>query len=228
VLLELGNRADLSTIVGGLPSRIDRWLSDSYTEIGMGYDFAELELTIDGQVVQGQDSLAYPADARAVQSLNFYRLDGSATSVQPFFKNIQYIRQFNPVNQGPPSNLAYFALTVIMRPVPDQTYNYTLDYWQKPQISNVAGDLGATVINVPDDWLEIVDYGAMMRGHAELQEAEKAQVLQNLLYGITLPTGKAVPGLIAARMTRKQAQSPSMDYGIQPSQAKLSYGSVRG
>lgn len=228
VLLALGNRTDLSAITApSVPSRLDQWISDSYTEIGMGYNFSEAELTFNGQVVQSQDSLAYPDDARAILSIMFYR-QSDGTPVQPQVKDIQTIRQYSSTTKGPPSQLAYFALKVFMRPVPDQTYNYTLDFWQKPQIDNQAGDLGATELLVPDDWLEIIDYGAMMRGHAELQEPEKAQNLQNLLYGVLDPiSGKTVGGLMAARMTRRQAQAPVMDYGIGPKQAQRGYGSTK-
>jgi len=223
VLLALGNRSDLAAITNPpIPSRLDQWLADSYTEVGMGYSFSEAELSITGQVVQGQDSYAFPDDARAILSNMFYRLDG--TPVQPQVKDIQTIRQFQQNKQGPPSILGYFALQVFMRPTPDQTYNTVIDYWQKPQINNVLGDLGLTELNVPDDWLEIIDYGAMMRGHAELQEPEKAANLQQILYGTIDPnTHKTVGGMMAAKMTRRQAHAPVMDYGMRPSQAKRSY-----
>jgi hypothetical protein len=79
---------------------------------------------------------------------------------------------------------------------------------------------------VPDDWLEIIDLGAILRGHISLIERDKAQEIQQLLFGYTAQsTGKLVPGLIAINWTRQQAQAPQTDWGIQPRQTKRSYTS---
>jgi hypothetical protein len=104
-------------------------------------------------------------------------------------------------------------------------YNFTLDYWQKPQQD--PNDIGATELLVPDDWLEVVDLGAMMRGHISLGERDKAQEIQQLLFGFTVPTsGKFTPGLMATMYNRRQAEAPGMDYNIQPTQVKRSYTNV--
>jgi hypothetical protein len=120
-------------------------------------------------------------------------------------------------------------------------YTFLADLWLKPvQIvgqdapdaspaytSLGSADIGATEIQVPDDWLEIVDLGAILRGHISLLERDKAAEVQQLLFGLTIPTtGKMVPGLIAVMWNRRQAQAPAMDYNIQPRQPKRTYGNV--
>lgn len=241
VLTALGNRADLSVIQAGpIPSRIDNWLRNSYLEIGACFDFAEAEISATGQIIQGTDDpqVAFPNDARAIKSLVFYRLDGTVCA--PEWKDITTIRMYNNQAQGPPSIMCVFGQGVIVRPKPDNTYNWVMDYWQAPQIidsgivldgtqAGPSGDIGQTVLKVPDDWLEVIDYGAMMRGYAELPGMqERAAQIQSLLYGVTLPQGKTSPGLIAAKMTRRQAMAPTMDYGMVPKQARRSYGSSVG
>jgi hypothetical protein len=102
---------------------------------------------------------------------------------------------------------------IIVRPIPDRTYNVVYDYWQLPQISS---PVSATPLLVPDDWLEIVDLGALMRGFRGLLERDKARELQELLYGYKTPSGKQVPGYITYRQTQQQAGSEFENYGLQP------------
>lgn len=245
----LGNRADLSQQTANFgPSRIDNWIWQSYLELGMGYAFSEAEFTV-SDLWDPSDNLngylAYPATARMIKSAAFYRtVDGTAIQVK--WKDIAYLRKYanDKVNAvGPPSIVAPFNDKLYIRPFCDagNTYDAILDFWQKPQqlvgvdsvppfppyIAQGSADIGATQILVPDDWLEVVDMGAILRGHVSLLEREKAQELQSLLFGFTMPsTGKNVPGLIGVKWNRRQAQAPAMDYNIQPTQAKKSYTSV--
>lgn len=237
VKLMLGNRADISVLAGGVPSRLDGWLRDTYIDIGMGFNFTQAQIPLTGQIPQATDTVVFPDDARQIDSIMFYRLDG--TPIDPEWKDIKTIRQYNATTQGPPSVVALYGTNIYIRPVSDGTYNYILDYWQEPQIldntaqpgfvSTGPGDLGGTIFNVPMDWLEIIDYQAALRGHSELQEPEKAQALQQLLYGVTIPTtGKVIPGLIATRSGRLQKQLKVADYGIAPKSARQSFTSVKG
>jgi hypothetical protein len=248
--VELGNRADILTQgTAGAPSRVDNWLWQSYLNLAMSYKFDGLEQTVNGQWVQNQASIDYPPDVRRIDNISFYRKDGTALKIN--WKDIAYIRKYpdpslslpspgNPLpSLGPPSIVCDFGQQIFVRPFCDSAgpYNFYLDYWQKPQqvvggsatgyTSLGVADIGATVFNVPDDWLEIIDYGAMMRGHASLGEVDKSQALQQLLFGFTIPTtNKFVPGIIAQMWTRRQAQAPMMDYNIQPRQPKRSYTNV--
>lgn len=252
VAVALGNRADLSQQgANGSPSRIDNWLWQSYLNLGMSYLFAENEDSSSGQWVAGMDYIAYPPQARSISSIAFYQQNGTAIKVS--WKDIPYLRRYPagpasiPTTQpvlsvGPPSIVAPFGNKLYVRPYADSNiYSFIADLWLKPvqiigqsdptanppYISLGSADIGATQLLVPDDWLEIVDLGAILRGHISLIERDKAQEVQSLLFGTTIPTtGKQVPGLIAQMWTRRQAQAPAMDYNIQPRQPKRSYTSV--
>jgi hypothetical protein len=252
VAIELGNRADLSQLgANAAPSRIDNWIWQSYLELGMGYSFPEAEDSFTGQWQQNMDAIPYPPQYRAIKAIEFYFQNGTAVRIN--WKDMQYLRRYpassasipstiNPFPAvGPPSVVADYAQQIFVRPYCDQNiYNYILDGWLKPSqlvgtssvtppyVAQGTADIGATMLLVPDDWLEVIDYGAMMRGHASLGEVEKANALQNMLYGYNIPTtGKFVPGIIATKWTRRQAQAPYMDYGIQPRQAKRGYTSTQ-
>lgn len=252
VAAALGNRADLSQLgINGAPSRIDNWLWQSYLNIGMSYSFEFSEDTFTGQWTVGMDFIAYPSGARMIKSIAFYQQNGTAIKIS--WKDMNYLRRY-PVTQatipvingipsvGPPSIVAPFSDKLYVRPYADSNiYSFIADLWLKPAqivgqddptanppyVSQGSADIGSTVIQVPDDWLEVVDLGAALRGHISLLEREKAQEIQQLLFGFTVPTsGKFTPGLIATMYNRRQAQAPAMDYNIQPRQAKRSYTSV--
>ncbi len=247
VAVALGNRADLSQQTANfVPSRIDNWIWQSYLNIGMSYAFSESEDSDNDQWQTGGDFLDYPPTARMLKSVAFFRQDGTAIQIK--WKDIAYIRRYptqsasGQQNVGPPAIVAPYNLKLYVRPLCDQQiYNVTFDFWTQPQqivgqdsvdppyTSQGTADIGATQIQVPNDWLEVIDMGAMLRGYTSLGERDKAQELQQLLFGFTTPTtGKMVPGLIATMWTRRQAQAPAMDYNIQPTSAKRSFTNVGG
>lgn len=223
VSLELGNRADITT---GAPSRVAKWLQAGYRQVAMSYRFSEADTTTSINMTSDQAVYAYPPDARAIIDITVYRGDG--TSIPLDIKDLAYIRRYNnnpKSSDGPPSMAAYFGNTITVAPAPDNStqYNMTIDYWQKPQIT---ADIVSTVLAVPDDWIEIVMYAAIMRGHSSLLERDKAAALQQLLFGLTVPgTGKVVPGLMATMYSRYQAEAPYKDWGMAPSAARRSYTS---
>jgi len=252
VAIALGNRADISTLgANGSPSRVDNWIYQSYLNIAMTYPFHESEATVSGQWTAGMDFIAYPPGARRFDSIAFYQPNGTAIKIS--WKDIQYLRRYPsniptiPVTNGllsvgPPSIVAPHGEKLYVRPYADSViYSWIGDIWLKPQqlpgedapdatppyVAQGTLDIGATEIQVPDDWLEIVDLGAILRGHISLIEREKAQEVQQLLFGFTMPSSnKMVPGLIAQALSRRQAQAPIMDYNIQPRQPKRSYTNV--
>lgn len=232
---ELGNRADLTAVVAPAGfSRIIGWIRDSYINLCMSYQFETLENSANAQLVKGQNSIPYPPDARMIQALTLYGSNG--TVIQPDYKDLKYFRMFNQQGQGPPSVWTTQNDQILFAPTADNTYNVIIDYLQLPQIianntvvdpSQSTQDISSTPILLPYDWLEILDYGAKMRGHASLLEREKAQELQQLLFGYTIPlTNKFVPGLIGQIMTRREAQAPTVDYGMQPRSPKRPFTNV--
>lgn len=196
------------------PSRILGWLADSYINLGFSYPFSELEETITFLTVQGQSVYDYPPQVRAIKALTLYRPDGTIITCET--KDIKYVRKMNNQNQGAPSIWCDFHEEIIFRPVPDGNgpYSVVTDVWLKPVITE---DIASTIILLPDDWLEALDYAATVRGHTELQEEDKARAIQSLLYGSTDPgTGKYTPGMIQNLQNRQQATTPYIDWGVQP------------
>ncbi len=221
VLYNLGNRADLSTRVLG-------WLQDSYIELGMAYEFAELEDKYNQTMVVGTGDYSYPTMATA----NGSRLTGfavraikSLTAIHPTsgvrfpltYRDAKYIDRYPELttNYGTPSIYADEGKQALIRPAPDVAYTLRWRVWCEPLITALTP--GTTVILLPNDWLEILDYTATLKGYVDLKEFDKAKETHQTLYGSFDPrTGKMIPGLIAQRMTTKSAAIVQQDYAVRP------------
>jgi hypothetical protein len=211
----LGTGATLSITAATLasPSRIALWLRKAYINLMMENRFPGTEGTYAFNTVQGQDEYPYPNFVRAIQTLTLYRADGTVITVET--KDIKYIRRMNSQNQAAPSIWCEFGNSIIFRPVPDGNGPYTcvLDTWMNPVVDYPIED---TENLLPLDWVEAMEYAATVRGHANLQEEDKAHAIQSLLYGYTDPSGKFTPGMIANLQNRLVASSQFKDWGMQP------------
>jgi hypothetical protein len=212
----LGGRTDLS-------ARVIQWLADGYLELGWNYPFETLEDTIVDTTSAGVGSgeMLFPDPARGIMSITLRRPDGITIPLK--FKDVPWINRY-PTGPGFCSVPAVYAThntKILLRPEPDASYDLLEEVWLKPVIAEPPED---TDLLIPDDWLEILDYLAAMRGHVELLERDKANEIHALLYGYRdLETKQKTPGLIHSRMLRRQAQAPAYDYGLQPQTLRRGY-----
>lgn len=224
VAMKIGNRQDLLQPAPGMPllgsySRISGWLRDAYIETVYSRTFEQGEETFQFQTVAGQDSYVLPDEVRAPKALTGY--DDNGTPIIMSWTSIAYLRRYSAVNvpastvgQARPSLYTLWAQKIVMKPTPNASFTFFLDYWQKPLITD---DVDSTPLLLPDDWLEVLDYKAAIRGNAELQQADRSREMQELLFGFTdASNGRIVPGLIAELQNREQAAQPYTDWGLQP------------
>lgn len=207
---KLGGRTDID-------DRISQWLLEAYRELTMGYDFETMEKSTQDLTVPGTDIYAYPTDARALKAITLVDATvASASPIQPKKKNIQVVRRYQVGIQGAPAVWAPFSSSYILRPVPDLSYTIYLDYWKKPTVDLTSiSTINSTAIELPDDWLDILVYLATEKGHAELQETDKAQAVHQLVHGDPNPS-KGFPGMIREHTNRNAKENGISDYGLRP------------
>lgn len=218
----IGDRATIIvSLLGGrtdLAAQISQWLANSYRDLASTVPFEELEDSESNLTVSAIGSYDYPATARAIKSLTLVQ----NTAPIPLWKRNMTILDRYPttVGLGVPSIWAPFGRQYFLRPVPNDSYELIVRFWQQAVID--PDDVNDTELKVPQDWLEIIDYQAQMRGYTDLQEPDKAAAIRNLLYGQGDPRK---PGLIKQRLTRIQAEYSNANYGMRPRITR--YGNVR-
>src|SRR5215831_804099 len=202
----LGNRSDINT-------RISKWIAYGYRDIGHAIPFEELEETDYTLLVPNLGGYDYPIGARAIKSMTMGFPAGKPTSRRPLRKrNIKILDRYNLSTPGTPSIWAPFKNQFHVRPVPDQGYPLIIRFWKKVQLDQM--DINNTELLVPDDWVEIVQYQAQIRGFMGLLEFDKAAAVRTMLYGNPKQPDK--PGLLKQRLTRIQAEYMDADYGFRP------------
>lgn len=220
VIAMLANRTDIR-------ARVEAWLRDAYYELGMSYDFEELEATHNMDVGNNESTYEYPEvsiannnwEVRAIKALTL-RGNNNNTIIDLTRKTIQWIDRY-PEIYDRPVLYAPFRNSIVLHPIPSSNWTLRWRVWLKPRIeiedNNNNLYMNSTQICLPDDWLEILDYSAALRGHIELLERDKAGEVMQLLFGADDPrTGRRIPGLIKQKMLRKHAESPIGDWGMRP------------
>jgi hypothetical protein len=222
VLSMLGNRTDLV-------SKIEGWVRDAYFEFGMKYDFEELEETHNLAITGANNNNTYTYPTLTLNNNSWYvrgikaltLFGNNNTRVIPLIKkDIKWLDRL-PETQGSPAIFCSFKNSIIMHPTPNTDWTLRWRVWLKPRIeiedNNNNLHMNSTEILLPEDWLELIDYGAALRGHVDLLERDKAGEIMQLLFGSEDPrNGRKIPGLISQRLLRRHAESPMNDWGMRP------------
>jgi hypothetical protein len=225
----LGNRQDVLTYTTfpTVPNmqdtdRLAIWMKEAYTEICLGYRFEELETSVTDSFVPSIDTYQLPALCRMLRAVTL--LFGTNQQPRPVRRrHIRNIRRYQTSTLGPPAIYAPFnpggQPSIIVRPVPDQGYPLIWDIVQKPTfVVGGTNTIAQTTIQLPDDWVDILKWSVIMRGHTALLERDKAQAIQTLLFGGYDPAlGRKVPGMIRQRIaSRDQVDIEDVEFGLQP------------
>ena len=234
----LGNRTDVltyttfPTIANMLDTdRLAIWLLEAYNELTFNFEWEELQTAVVDQFIPSIDVYKYPSQMRILRAVTLFFPLGTVPQREPREirrRHIRNIRRYQTAEQGPPSIYAPFnpggAAGIIVRPVPDQNYQFIWDIQVTPTFNrsstNVTNKtvLQNTTSQITDDWLDILKYLTAMKGHAALVEPDKADKLRMLLYGGYDPeSGRKIPGMIKERTSlRPQMDIEASEFGLQP------------
>lgn len=230
----LGNRADVLTYTTfptvPNPQDSDRlmiWLKDAYIQICLGYRIEELEQEFDDTFTAGINVQPLPPQCRFLRAVTLLFPTGPGGNTQPRpirRRHIRNVRRYTTNSQGPPTIYAPFnpggQPSIIVAPVPDQSYAFTWDIQVKPTFATtpVGATIAATNNFLPDDWTTALKYLTCLMGHTALLERDKAGEIQTLLFGGYDPAkGRRVPGLIVQLTApRDQLDIEDVEFGLQP------------
>ena len=119
-----------------------------------------------------------------------------------------------------PTEWYRFADTIGFNPVPNRPYQVQARMLQMHPFNDE--DLGDTVILLPREWNEVLQWCAAMRGYAELLEFEKASEIRKMLEGD--PEHPDKQGLIQSIKKRRKREGWRQEQGLRPILRSYTWG----
>jgi len=203
---KLSNRTDVKP----------QWIADAVIELSRSYPFDDLQDT--GPTVQMLANVySYPiqfflnpadviANANLIPSFYMYYLNPTAIpggynpGIGLSYKSIDSLELMFST-PGTPAYFARFQNRYWIAPQPNQNYFAYLRYQKQHPFSKPAAL--TDVIMLPDEWREIVEYSAALRGAGNLRMLDYATSYKTTLFGD--PKKPSDVGLIAARVSQMES-----------------------
>lgn len=215
-------------------ARADVWIRDALIEISGNpayrESFTELEVTGPlfnltggplGVAVEEYDESNFITtpdfNLRSLQI--FLWIDYPTNQIRKMLEPTSY-QDANKFQSFPslPSEWYRYGNLIGIHPAPLQNYQVQARYMREHPITdyyNTQGMLNQTVILFPNEWLEVLEWAAAMRGFMELLEFEKAAQVRTLLYGDPKAPNDN-PGLIKSVISKRKAEAWMQQQPLRP------------
>lgn len=111
-----------------------------------------------------------------------------------------------------------FGNTIGFESTPNQNYQVQARLMRRHPITdyfNASGLLNTTVILMPNEWYEVLEWAAAQRGFMELLEFEKATSIRTLLWGDPEHPND-FPGLVASVKTKRRQEAWLTEQPLRP------------
>lgn len=206
-----------------------KWIQDAVKDITASFPFTELQVT--GPTLQltiGQPEYlkraflnANDIDATNIDSFFLYISGSSGTGYPLKYRTIPTVEAMMKI-AGQPVYWSRHGAFIYVAPMPSVAYYVFQRYQQRhPFTDNPIND----TIRIADDWLEIVEYGAAMRGAWDERMYDYNKEVKVLLYGDpefqrTGSLGQGQPGLIHAKTSQRARDMSNNERQMQPRVAR--------
>lgn len=228
VVLKLENRQSET-------ANIDRYLRDTIIEIAGNPDYRDSfpDLEIYGaatNLIGGAVGIAvqeYP-EAQFITLASDYNIKTLDFMLWIDYPTNQNRKQLNPTHYQEtdkfssypslPTEWYRFGNTIGFNPLPNKNYQVQARIMRRHPITdyfNAAGQLNTTVVLLPAEWYEVLEWAAAMRGFAELLQFEKVAELRTMLWGDPQHPNDN-PGLIASVKTKRRAEAWMQQQPLRP------------
>lgn len=228
VVLKLENRQSET-------ANIDRYLRDTIIEIAGNPDYRDSfpDLEIYGATTNltgGAVGIAvqeYP-EAQFITLASDYNIKTLDFMLWIDYPTNQNRKQLNPTHYQEtdkfssypslPTEWYRFGNTIGFNPLPNKNYQVQARIMRRHPITdyfNAAGQLNTTVVLLPAEWYEVLEWAAAMRGFAELLQFEKVAELRTMLWGDPQHPNDN-PGLIASVKTKRRAEAWMQQQPLRP------------
>lgn len=204
---------------------VDRWLRDSLIEIAGNPDyrdsFPELEEfgptfnliggPIGTSIQEYAETNFIPIGDFLIKTLDFLLwidFPTNTRSIQLIHTDFQDTDKFQSF-PSQPTMFYRFGLSIGFEPPPDKNYQVQARIMRRHPITdyfNASGLLNTTVLLLPNEWFEILEWCAAMRGYMEKLNYERAAQIRTMIWGDPSKPNDN-PGLIASIKTKKRAEA---------------------
>jgi hypothetical protein len=215
-------------------SDIDRWLRDSLIEIAGNPDyrdsFPELEEfgplfnltggTVTTSVQEYPESNLVPVGDFLIKTLDIM--------IWTDFPTNTLRRQLDPTQfqdtdrsqsfPSLPTQWYRFGTNIGFDPTPNQNYQVQARLMRRHPITdyfNAASQLNQTVVLLPNEWFEVLEWCAAMRGYMEKLNYERANEIKMMLWGDPAHPNDN-PGLIASVKTKRRSEAWLVQQTLRP------------
>jgi hypothetical protein len=166
------------------PTRRMLWINRSFWEITAKFEFREKEGTTSFLTVAGTNSYNMPVDSEALQSVAITQSDASNTTLTRISKETYQNTYTSDYNlRGIPIHYYREGSKIIFSPVPDDIYNIEIKY-----LKTLADLVDGGSVVLPQEWHELILFGAAYRGFLVLNDKVSAEFYRNQQANLTAST----------------------------------------
>lgn len=223
---KLSQRSDLLSL------GVYQWLQDAILELSRDYRFQYLERTgprftlVPGQCNYSIDNFLLTGDAGKQTNLlpslfryfNPYQSAGATNAGSTLLWKTIDALELMFQTPGVPTYFTRYGGQIWVAPQPNQAFLTYLRYQVEHPFSNPPVE--SDVFYLDNEWKEIAEYAAALRGATNLRMLDYATLYHTTLFGDPefqrSSGGRGMPGLIFRRITQMQGDSESMPKQIKP------------
>lgn len=223
---KLSQRSDLLSL------GVYQWLQDAILELSRDYRFQYLERTgpqftlVPGQCNYSIDNFLLTGDAGKQTNLlpslfryfNPYQGAGATNAGSTLLWKTINALELMFQTPGVPTYFTRYGGQIWVAPQPNQALLTYLRYQVEHPFSNPP--VGSDLFYLDNEWKEIAEYAAALRGATNLRMLDYATLYHTTLFGDPefqrSSGGRGMPGLIFRRITQMQGDSESMPKQIKP------------
>ena len=226
-------------------ANIDRYLRDALIELTSNPDLRDSfpDLEVRGPVfnLQGGDIMfsvqeyaeshfVWPMDFN-VKFLNFVIWIDFPVNTRSQKLNPGVYQESDEFKQGPslPVDWYRFGHLVGFDPTPNRNYLVQGTYQRRHPITdwfNTQGLLNTTIVLMSEEWYEVLEWLAAMRGFAELLNYPRAEEVYNMCWGRPDPhnSGERLPGLVTNVKSIRRAEAWLQQQPLRPVMRAVGWG----
>lgn len=164
------------------------WLVQAYTDIASRYPFVEFQRYFNRATVQGQREYPLPDGVRAVLAVTLQDTSITNSNGTPLTRRLKKtsFREIVKANfnvASAPYRYARWNDKLFADPIPDRsTYNIIIYAWVYPATSALEN----TTVMLPPEWIEVMEWEAVWRGHNEQLDYDAARhVMEKVIVPMT-------------------------------------------